>query len=239
MTVVGADSPALSKGSLLPSPAKENIRLYSGRFCPFAHRARLVLNFKNIPYEIVNIDLKEKPEWYQTISPLGKVPLLEFESGNKRLAESLIIAEYLDDKFPESGSGRLLPDDPLKRAKQKMLIEVIGSKIVGPHQQTILKGEPENKEALLKALDEIEVLRKTTPFFAGEQIGFVDLMVWPWFERLPAVEKYRDISLPVERFPRISDWCERMRVNPAVKLTAQSTEIYTEFYKTRNPNAGL
>lgn len=107
----------------------------------------MALNNKNIPYyvqlkdslilfsdalyvlcshEIVNIDLREKPEWYQEVNSLGKVPLLE-EPDGRRIAESHILVEYLDDKYSEI--SRLLPNDPKSRALHKMLVERIMNKV--------------------------------------------------------------------------------------------------------------
>lgn len=40
-------------------------------YCPFAHRARLVLRAKNIDHDIVNINLIQKPEWYMNVHPEG------------------------------------------------------------------------------------------------------------------------------------------------------------------------
>lgn len=88
------------QGSQIPKfPEDGKLRLYSMRFCPFAQRSHLVLEAKNIPYHTANINLKEKPEWLVQKSPLGKVPALEIpsEKGDP-LIESLIIADYLDDK---------------------------------------------------------------------------------------------------------------------------------------------
>lgn len=42
------------------------------RLCPFAQRAILALNAKNIDYEVVNINLAEKPEWLTMKSAFGK-----------------------------------------------------------------------------------------------------------------------------------------------------------------------
>ena len=116
-------------------------------------------------FEVVNIDLKDKPDWYLQINALGKVPLLE-EADDKRVFESLNCAEYLDDKF--NSNKPLLPaKDPLRRAQQKMLIEVMHEKIGTPHMQVILKGgDEENKAALVKALDEIESMVKG-PYLDG------------------------------------------------------------------------
>jgi glutathione S-transferase len=34
------------------------------RFCPYAERTMLVLLAKGIPFDVVNINLKKKPEWF-------------------------------------------------------------------------------------------------------------------------------------------------------------------------------
>lgn len=55
-------------------PRQEGLlRLYSMQFCPYAHRARLVLKAKEVPHDIVNINLAEKPEWYLNIHPEGTI----------------------------------------------------------------------------------------------------------------------------------------------------------------------
>ena len=108
-------------GSKIPDlPDDGKIRLYSNRFCPYAQRAHLVLDAKNIPYHTININLTDKPEWFFEKSPKGKVPVIEIPSVTKPLVESLIISEYLDDQYPENP---LNSKDPLQRANDKILIE--------------------------------------------------------------------------------------------------------------------
>jgi len=48
-----------------------------------------VLAAKGIEYECVNINLKDKPEWFLEINPLGKVPTIEMPDG-KVIYESAI-----------------------------------------------------------------------------------------------------------------------------------------------------
>lgn len=50
------------------------------------------------------------------------MPTLE-ESDGTILYESLIVAEYLDSKYP--GERPLLPADPYERAVQKQLVEAV------------------------------------------------------------------------------------------------------------------
>jgi len=70
-------------------------------------------------YDVVNIKLSDKPDWYFERNPLGKVPAIETESGDC-LYESLIISDYLDEKYPERP---LQPKDPMQKAKDKILLE--------------------------------------------------------------------------------------------------------------------
>eukprot|EP00079_Xenopus_tropicalis_P027588 XP_012821899.1 PREDICTED: glutathione S-transferase omega 2 isoform X2 [Xenopus tropicalis] len=73
---------SLAKGSPAPGPvSEETIRVYSMRFCPYAQRARLVLAAKGIKHEVININLKNKPDWFIEKSPFGLVPSLETSSG--------------------------------------------------------------------------------------------------------------------------------------------------------------
>lgn len=52
-------------------------------------------------------------------SPMGKVPALELDNGEV-LYESLIIADYLDEKYH---AHRLHAKDPLQKAKDQLLLK--------------------------------------------------------------------------------------------------------------------
>lgn len=58
-------------GSQKPEKVKDKLRLYSMEYCPYAQRARLVLLAKNVPHDIVNINLTNKPEWITEVHPDG------------------------------------------------------------------------------------------------------------------------------------------------------------------------
>jgi glutathione S-transferase len=71
------------------------IEIYSAVLCPFAHRSRLTLIEKGVPFNLIEIDLQNKPANFGEISPYGKVPMLKHR--NHRVWESAIINEYLID----------------------------------------------------------------------------------------------------------------------------------------------
>lgn len=59
-------------GSVEPPRTEGILTIYSMKYCPYAQRPLLVLKAKNIPHEIVNINLTRKPDWYFKIHPEGK-----------------------------------------------------------------------------------------------------------------------------------------------------------------------
>jgi len=72
-------------------------------------------------YETVNVDLKKKPEWFLERNPLGLAPVLEKD--DKIVYESAITCDYLDAVYPEEP---LIPSDPYRQARDKMLLDRFG-----------------------------------------------------------------------------------------------------------------
>jgi glutathione S-transferase len=85
--------------------------LASFKTCPWVQRAAIVLREKNIAFEFRHIDPDNRPDWFLSISPHKKVPVLRIDE-KVSLFESNAIAEYLDETTPP----RLHPDDPVLRA---------------------------------------------------------------------------------------------------------------------------
>ena len=71
------------------------VEIVSSSTCPFAQRTRMALLEKNISFDLVEIDLDNKPRWFLKISPYGKVPILRHN--DKVIFESSVINEYLED----------------------------------------------------------------------------------------------------------------------------------------------
>ena len=93
------------------------LKLVSHRLCPYVQRAVIALTEKGVPFERIDIDLDNKPDWFLKISPLGKTPVLLV--GDTAIFESAVILEYLEETQP----GPLHPADPLKRAEHRAWIE--------------------------------------------------------------------------------------------------------------------
>ncbi|XP_059215702.1 glutathione S-transferase omega-1-like [Centropristis striata] len=216
-------------GSAAPGRVPEGkIRIYSMRFCPFAQRARLVLSAKGIKHDTININLKNKPDWFLEKNPLGLVPTLETPAGEV-IYESPITCDYLDEAYPQK---KLLPPSPFGRAQQRMMLEHF-SKVV-PYFYKIANGrknsedvsglEAELKEKFGKLNGELG----KNMFFAGDSVTMIDYMMWPWFERLELF----GLKCCLDSTPELKKWTERMLEDEAVKATMHSVETHRAFYKT-------
>jgi glutathione S-transferase len=75
------------------------LKLVTAKFSPYGHRVEMTLIEKNIPYEKIDIDLANRPDWFVKESPIGKVPILYID--DKILFESMVICEYLEESFSD------------------------------------------------------------------------------------------------------------------------------------------
>ena len=188
-------------------------KLISHHLCPFVQRAAIALNEKNIPFERVNIDLANKPEWFLELSPLGKVPVLVVDDKDV-LFESSVIAQYLD----EVTGGELLDTDPLVRARQKAWMEYASSLIgvVGQLYNAKTRGAFEvARHTLVDRFRTLEENLGEGPFFSGSQFTLVDAAFAPVFRYFDVIEQLVDVDL----FPdvsRVADWRAALSARPSV-----------------------
>lgn len=229
---VNHDPIALAEGSTFPPTTPGVLRLYNMRFCPFAQRTKLVLEYKKIPHETVNVNLKYKPDWFLKLSPIGLVPVLQLD--DLVLPESTATCDWLDDTFP--GQRRLTPSNNLRRAWDRVLVENVG-KISNAFYA--LRRKTELKDKILNSLEqklhwyETILSSREGPFFGGKLPAMVDFLLWPHFERLPALTllTYNTRITPdPERLPQLTVWMKEMLSLPAVQATWMDANAHAHFF---------
>src|SRR6266550_6314665 len=152
------------------------LKLISHKLCPYVQRAVIALTEKGVPFERVDIDLANKPDWFLKISPLGKVPVLRVATGEGEtvLFESNVICEYIEDT---QGGAKLHPQDPLVRAQHRAWME-FGSTILSELWGLETTGDPavfeSKRQAVAAKFARVEAALGAGPFFAGEAFSLVD-----------------------------------------------------------------
>jgi len=196
------------------------IKLYDFKSSPNCQRVKVVLAEKNLPYEIIPIDLSKKeqktPEFLK-LSPYGKVPALA--DGDTVLYESCVINEYLNEKYPDPP---LMPSDIDKRAKVRILIDYGLAHLDEPYRKLrleILKEAREQKQEVIasakgelkKLLERFETDLGEQPYLTGD-FSLVDAALIPRFIRLESFG-----VLPDPALPRLGKYLQRMKERPSVK----------------------
>ena len=125
-----------------------DLTLYTAEVCPYAQRTRIVLGEKAIAHESVEVDLGDKPDWLQELTPTGRVPVIRH--GNFVLWESAIINEYLDGSFggapmrPEGERGRAVMRNEIRHFDNVFLPVVYRMLFEQePAEQAKLRGQAE------------------------------------------------------------------------------------------------
>jgi glutathione S-transferase len=155
------------------------LTLYDAARCPYAARVRIVLAEKGIAYEPVEIDLDDRPPWLYAKNPAGRVPVLEEDEGLV-LAESRVIMEYLEERFPEPA---LLPKDAADRALARLAIERFDD-FAKPYYDALWRGGP--REAVDAAFAALDARLGERPYLSGAAYGLADIAYLPWIIRAEA-----------------------------------------------------
>jgi glutathione S-transferase len=202
------------------------LELISFARCPYVHRATTMLHEKGVPFEINYIDLKAKPAWFIAISPRSKVPVLVADG--TPIFESAVINEFLDETHPP----RLLPEDPIARARERAWVEVANDLLAAQYKLVSAKTK-EDFEATRPALDAVlERFEEAIggPFFAGERFGLVDAAVAPVFHRAEILERLAGLGLEAA-FPKVKAWVQRVASRESVRkgVVPDFESIYVEW----------
>ncbi|TCS07239.1 glutathione S-transferase family protein [Rhizobium sp. BK418] len=198
------------------------LTLISHHLCPYVQRAAITLLEKGVPFERINIDLADKPDWFRKISPLGKVPLLRIQEDDGReevLFESSVICEYLEET--QAGAA-LHPTDALSRARHRGWME-FGSSVLSDlwgyeTAQDAAQLEVKHK-ALVAKFTTIEGALTDGPYFAGAGFSLVDAVFGPIFRYFDLFDTLGDSPI-FDGLERVKRWrkalSERASVRDAV-----------------------
>ena len=182
--------------------------LYSGTACPFSQRCRIVLYEKGMDFQIVDVDLFNKPEDLAVMNPYNQVPVLV--ERDLILYESNIINEYIDDRFPHP---QLMPADPVMRARARLFLYRFENEMFG-HVHAIEKGTQKQadkgRQVIRDALTQISPVFAKQKFMLGDEFTMLDVAIAPLLWRLGQY----DIQLPKQAAP-LMKYAERLFSRPA------------------------
>jgi len=165
------------------------IRLCGFRISNYHNKVRIALLEKGIAHEEDEGVKPSQKDDYLAKSPMGKVPYLEVDG--RRIRESAVILEYLEDAYPERP---LLPKDPLERARVREIVvflelhlelvvrRLYGGLFFGGSFSDETKQQVEKD--VTKGVRALKAVARFEPYIAGSELTIADCAA---FTHLPIV----------------------------------------------------
>ena len=174
--------------------------MFSYRRCPYAMRARMVLIYANIDFELIEISLKYKPPEMLNFSPKGTVPVLIVDE--QIIDESMDIIEWVLNQKPT------LKINTQSRQDKHIALEIIKEndtsfkKALDAYKYSIQYPE-KNIDQLFKEttffLDFLDAKLSRTDFLVNNHLTFADIAVFPFVRQLVNVNNERFLKLNLKR----------------------------------------
>jgi glutathione S-transferase len=208
------------------------LKLISHKLCPYVQRAVIALTEKGVPFERVDIDLANKPDWFLAISPLGKTPVLLV--GDAPIFESAVILEYLEETEPKP----LHPADPLRRAEHRGWVE-FGSTVLSDIAGFYAAPDEATFKAKTSQLEQrfarLEARVAAAPWFDGENFSLVDAVFGPVFRYFDVFDDIADFGIFADK-PKLARWRKALAARPSVRaaVSADYPALLRAFIERRN-----
>ena len=207
------------------------LKLISHKLCPYVQRAVIALTEKGVPYQRIDIDLANKPDWFLKISPLGKTPVLVV--GDYAIFESAVILEYLEEAKPKP----LHPADALRRAEHRSWIEfgsAVLNDIAGLYSvvdEVAFKAKAAQLEARFARL---EARLLAAPWFDGETFSLVDAVFGPVFRYFDVFDQIGGFGVLAGK-PKLASWRTALAARTSVKsaVSADYPVLLRDFLERR------
>ncbi len=196
------------------------LKLHGAPLSNYYNMAKTALLEKGIDFEEV-LTPPSQDASYLSKSSMGKIPCLETDQGY--LAETNAILDYLEEI---DTSTPLLPADPYERAKVRELTQSLELyvELVGRQGYNALRGNevPEPaieaiKTGLPKGVAAIRRLAKFSPWIAGNQFTYADIVGYFTFI-LAKLSARANAELDLfDQFPGAREWYEKVGERDSVK----------------------
>ncbi|KAL1808304.1 hypothetical protein ACET3Z_025294 [Daucus carota] len=214
------------------------VQVLGTTFSPFVNRVRISLNLKSVNFELIEENLAAKSDLLLKSNPVHKkVPVLIHDG--KCISESLVIVEYIDEKWSGDDGVSILPSDPYDRAVARFWAAYFDDKVVpvlfklsfGPESERVALIE-QLAEGLVPLEEAFMTCSKGKSYFGGDNIGYTDIALGSFIGWIKAIEKMSGIKVLAEaKTPCLVGWVNKFLSTDAAKKFVPEPEVYVELLK--------
>ena len=228
-----ASKPESERLGMSDSPS--NVTVYSMIICPFAQRTQIHLKLKDIPFELVNLDIcTPRPDWYLKLNHTGQVPTLI--NGKDVVIDSTIVSEYIEEAFPNP-----LPfgNDHAERARIRSLIKYADGPFLQALYLLMAASTPKERDERIalayNSFAQIDSALERMNYrngFIGDTFGLAEIAIAPFLLRYDVVSYFQDFDLfGGEGYEHFKAWHRAVMAHPVVRETAESLEDLIKLYE--------
>ncbi|KAL6883618.1 hypothetical protein ACP4OV_011032 [Aristida adscensionis] len=242
------------------------LQLLGGELSPFTLRARLALELRGVPYDLVHEQLgPAKSDRLLAANPVyGKIPVLLLPDG-RAICESAVIVQYLDNApLPAPGAGGdhhtaappppppppLLPEDPYERAMHRFwtafaddrLWPALDAVSLAPTADARARAAGDARAALRLLEEALGARGGGAAFFSGRDAapGLLDVALGCFLPAIRACERLHGIALvDAAATPRLQRWSESLAALPAARRVMPETDKVVEFTRFLQAKFGV
>ncbi len=183
--------------------------LYSYRRCPYAMRARMALKLANIPVEIREISLRDKPTHMLHVSPKGTVPVLVLVDGTV-IDESLAIMEYALKEYPLQANIHAASTTSKEMSALVLHNDTSFKQALDAYKYP--ERYPELAHADYRAqaellLQQLESLLQKNTYLFDATPSFADIAIFPFIRQFAAVD---NLWFQAANYPNLQVWLKRL-----------------------------
>ena len=205
------------------------IRVHGHPLSPFVRKALLALEIKGVDYELNVVMPGTDDPAFRSISPLGKIPVLEHDDFT--VPDTSVICRYIDRVYPEP---RLFPEDPKLEATATWIEEFADTRLMeacaGLFQQRFLfpnmMGQPTDEavvehilnEQMPKVLGYMESIVPESGALVGGAVSIADISVVTAFVQAT----YGDFEVDGTTYPKLRAYLDHAMANAVVKARLES-----------------
>jgi glutathione S-transferase len=218
------------------------MKLYGMNLSNFVTKSKIAMYEKGLAVELTPPPGGDsKSAEYLAINPLGKIPTLDADG--TIVAESEVINEYLEDKFP---ANPLLPKSPEARAQVRSFTRFHDLYLEPPLRALLGQMNPANRDAKIvsdkvaeftRAADLLERKLAGGGYAAGADFTLADCALAPTILFATLLMGAFGAKPILEGRPKLAAWWSHVQGRPSVKKALGEQMVAIEkFQKTGTPS---
>jgi glutathione S-transferase len=211
-----------------------DLLIYGSKGSPFVRKVLVTLAEKDVAWEFEEVNVFDPPEWFLTLSPAKRIPVLRDRSVAAEgvagtIADSSAICGYLERKFP---TPALYPEDPMEYGRALWFEEYadtlvavrIGFGLLRTLMVAPARGEPPDLERARKTYHQdlpplftyLEGEIGEREYLVGDSFSIADIAL---ASQLAGMRLTR-VPIDAARWPNLASYAERLLARPsfAVRL---------------------